>query len=427
MADYYPLIARAAAGLDQNTGENRRALYERARSALVAQLRGVKPGLEETEITRERLALEEAIRKVEREFSRTEKGWPISGDHLAQIGKLILQNDPFADRLPHDNMSYEDYLLRDPNFARPVARATQLIQEAQAEQRSAQASFRRAKLAEVASPAPSLSSDGRLDAGPNAEYDTPAVDGDLPALPIRQSALIKTILTDLPSNAPKYLKSALNSYDDELKARGAQPILGLLKDMAAIIEAAVGAPAAAREWLEDGVRVAFERFAENQALFVKHFPLDPKREEIYAETPVNESQATGPALSKPFEEVAKATADANKAGLTTDDFLKIVDKMAEFAKVVASLPPSQSSSNPATALRNAKDSSLPSMGPADRLAAEDAFVSPKKRTLLSGIGFFERVYNLLASTAQLTGPVEGNALLAALQGAIAALSKVIGF
>jgi len=35
MADYHPLIARAVAGLDKNTGENRRSLYERARTALV--------------------------------------------------------------------------------------------------------------------------------------------------------------------------------------------------------------------------------------------------------------------------------------------------------------------------------------------------------------------------------------------------------
>src|SRR5260370_31272951 len=70
MADYHPLIARAVAGLDKNTGENRRALYERARTALVAQLRGVVPALEESEITRERLALEEAIRKIEAESAR---------------------------------------------------------------------------------------------------------------------------------------------------------------------------------------------------------------------------------------------------------------------------------------------------------------------------------------------------------------------
>src|SRR6187397_1007125 len=70
VADYHPLIARAVAGLDKNTGENRRALYERARLALVAQLRGVAPALEESEITRERLSLEEAIRKVEAEAAR---------------------------------------------------------------------------------------------------------------------------------------------------------------------------------------------------------------------------------------------------------------------------------------------------------------------------------------------------------------------
>ncbi len=67
MADYHPLIARAVEGLEHNTGENRRVLYERARAALLKQLRGVEPALEEADITRERLALEEAIRKVEAE------------------------------------------------------------------------------------------------------------------------------------------------------------------------------------------------------------------------------------------------------------------------------------------------------------------------------------------------------------------------
>jgi hypothetical protein len=70
MADYHPLIARAVAGLEKNTGEERRALYERARKALVTQLRGVVPALSEADITRERLALEEAIRKVEAEAAR---------------------------------------------------------------------------------------------------------------------------------------------------------------------------------------------------------------------------------------------------------------------------------------------------------------------------------------------------------------------
>jgi hypothetical protein len=90
MADYYPLIARAIAGLDPNApGESRRALYERARAALIAQLRSVQPPLSESEITRERLALEEAVRKVEaeaaqraRDAARPPNAPPRAGDAL---------------------------------------------------------------------------------------------------------------------------------------------------------------------------------------------------------------------------------------------------------------------------------------------------------------------------------------------------------
>lgn len=87
MADYYPLIARAIAGLDPSApGESRRALYERARSALIAQLRSVEPPLTESEITRERLSLEEAVRKVESEAAQRARdlargdGKPRAGD-----------------------------------------------------------------------------------------------------------------------------------------------------------------------------------------------------------------------------------------------------------------------------------------------------------------------------------------------------------
>jgi len=76
MTDYLPLISRAVEGLDRGTGEARRALYERARSALVLQLRAVEPALSESEITRERLALEDAIRKVEAEAARKSRAEP---------------------------------------------------------------------------------------------------------------------------------------------------------------------------------------------------------------------------------------------------------------------------------------------------------------------------------------------------------------
>ena len=73
---YHQLIARAVDGLDKNTGEARRALYERARNALVAQLGSNQPVLVLADITKERLALEEAIRKVEAEAARNVRREP---------------------------------------------------------------------------------------------------------------------------------------------------------------------------------------------------------------------------------------------------------------------------------------------------------------------------------------------------------------
>src|SRR3977135_4174103 len=71
MADYYPLIARAIAGLDPSApGEARRALYERARAALIAPPRSGQPPLTETEITRERLCRQGGVAKVESEASQ---------------------------------------------------------------------------------------------------------------------------------------------------------------------------------------------------------------------------------------------------------------------------------------------------------------------------------------------------------------------
>ena len=67
MADYFPLISRAVANMGDSTAEDRRALYERAKLALVSQLRNSDPPIAETDIAREQIALEEAIRRVETE------------------------------------------------------------------------------------------------------------------------------------------------------------------------------------------------------------------------------------------------------------------------------------------------------------------------------------------------------------------------
>ncbi len=69
MADYKELLRRAIAALPENNGAARRAVYEKARSALVGQLRAINPPLPARDITQHRLQLEDCIRQVEQEAS----------------------------------------------------------------------------------------------------------------------------------------------------------------------------------------------------------------------------------------------------------------------------------------------------------------------------------------------------------------------
>src|ERR1044071_986201 len=69
MADYKELLRRAGEALPENNGAARRAVYEKARSALVGQLRAINPPLPARDITQHRLQLEDCIRQVEQEAS----------------------------------------------------------------------------------------------------------------------------------------------------------------------------------------------------------------------------------------------------------------------------------------------------------------------------------------------------------------------
>lgn len=69
MADYKELLRRAISALPENNGAARRAVYEKARSALVGQLRAISPPLPARDITQHRLQLEDCIRQVEQEAS----------------------------------------------------------------------------------------------------------------------------------------------------------------------------------------------------------------------------------------------------------------------------------------------------------------------------------------------------------------------
>jgi hypothetical protein len=70
MADYYSLLAKAVGNLPKaSPASARKAIYDRARSALIRQLRSLGPALSEADIAREEAALEAAVARLEGQFA----------------------------------------------------------------------------------------------------------------------------------------------------------------------------------------------------------------------------------------------------------------------------------------------------------------------------------------------------------------------
>jgi hypothetical protein len=111
MTDYYPVIARMVADLKQNTGKGRIEIYQRARATLVGELQGLKPPLTESEITRERLSLEKAIRKVEAEAVRRKVVAPprpavLKAGVIEDMVYTVFQDGSIEAKLPEGTLTF---------------------------------------------------------------------------------------------------------------------------------------------------------------------------------------------------------------------------------------------------------------------------------------------------------------------------------
>jgi hypothetical protein len=88
MADFYPLILNAVGALKVNANAERQALYDRMRDALSAALRTTEPPFTEIQIMRERLALEDAVRKVEEGLASKVPLMVVSGMALGRFNPV---------------------------------------------------------------------------------------------------------------------------------------------------------------------------------------------------------------------------------------------------------------------------------------------------------------------------------------------------
>ncbi|HYV71415.1 MAG TPA: hypothetical protein VE970_15060 [Pseudolabrys sp.] len=254
MADYYALIDRAVGGLDKNTGEHRRALYDRARAALVSQLRGVHPALDETDITRERLALEEAIRKVEAE--------------TAKRTRVDSQDDVFGES------SLRDRGLRD--FRETVAEAKGLGSAAAEAKRAAHATY-----------------DAVPDASPR-NFEHHSADSDRGSEPRLTEESFQESYAPSPSGPAPY-------EDEELYARPARSYSGIIKW--AVILAILAGGAGAAYWQRHAITSMVASFRSQPA----PKPLDvaqPTTRPKIADR-IGQSQTTPDAANAPAAAVAQ--------------------------------------------------------------------------------------------------------------------------
>ncbi|WEK50402.1 MAG: hypothetical protein P0Y66_22655 [Candidatus Kaistia colombiensis] len=106
MTDYYAVLKKAVSGFESESGDARRSVYDKARTALIGQLKSIDPPLTTSEISRQRLELEEAIRKVEREASAVRPA-PVRVSAAAAVAEALAVPDEPA---PPAEPEYADEL-----------------------------------------------------------------------------------------------------------------------------------------------------------------------------------------------------------------------------------------------------------------------------------------------------------------------------
>jgi hypothetical protein len=102
MADYYPLLKRAVAALPNSTLMARRAIYDRAKKALLGQLTAMQPPPPPGAIEREAQALDDAVARIERELAAAEAAKAAESDKPAEFDKAAEFDKPAEADKPAD-------------------------------------------------------------------------------------------------------------------------------------------------------------------------------------------------------------------------------------------------------------------------------------------------------------------------------------
>jgi len=252
--------------------------------------------------------------------------------------------------------------------------------------------------ATVASQQPALTSDGKLDVKSNPIIDTPRSTRDLASLPAIMRKMIKNILTILPANAPRVVKHGFEFYEEHLRERGTKLDPQYLNKVFSGIETQYYSTGG--EYCDDGLKVWITDFFKDHDVVKTHFPL--KDEEVFAETPINETEAMGAAITEPAEMVDKAAQAMVEENLADKSVGTLFQSVAEQGRDYAHFPPDQNAGQPGSTR-----------------------VSVKRRYVVGMLGLFVAFYNFVGSTASIYSTEVGAKFLKALGEAIEMLSRLL--
>jgi len=253
-------------------------------------------------------------------------------------------------------------------------------------------------LADASSPDVAVNAAGRIDVRPNPTFDRVALTASLPDLPKRQRILCRQIVEHVPGNTPPMFTACFKVYGRHLTQAVSEIVPGVLDDQWQTASAyLVGDEAIV---LDAGLTKILAIFAQNHAEIVAHFPLREERERLLSETPIDEQAASGEALTAPIENVLQKVEAAAEAGHVTHALVEHMGDLANRAEALA--PP-----------------------PAPAANELSTTITPRRRLVLTSLGFFERIYAAIGSTASVLSTETGRALYNAAREAADALIRFI--
>lgn len=279
MADFYPILSRAVAGLADNSPDTRRAIYDRARTALVAQLRGLDPPLGEAEIMRERLALDEAVSRIEAQYE-------------AAPGREAIEPAPLPERVT----AGEARPALGPAPARPEPQAPAAVEERYEE------------------PEPASDPQDYAAQAPRPRV-TPPREKRVKPVHVRAAVVgVGIAIAVAAIAATAYYVNKINPQDAARTSTTPQAAAPPQQDSAGKINERVGAPPANQQASSEPVDVTVAQ----RALFYTEVPDNPQQPIAVQGRVVWRLDSESAGQGRPVETIVRATVEVPEAQLTLD-------------------------------------------------------------------------------------------------------------